>query len=117
MWDQPTPVLLGVSYFKLEPLGYLIDNPVDAAIININNQAFPKVGTLSIDVIPHDENGEEYEDVPESPNDIVGQSVFFTVLIKEIRDLPENFCTNVYVEYESFYNKMVNTTKIVNYLN
>jgi len=42
--------------------------------------------------------------------------VFYTVVIKEINDLPENFCSHVYVEYESFYNKSVNTTKIVTIL-
>jgi len=109
--------LLGIANYKLEPLGYLINNPLpNAAIINTNHQNYPKVGTLNIDVEPHDENGNEYEEVPEDPNELIGQSIQYRVIINEINDLPENFCKNVYIEYESFYNKQYNTTKIVRIL-
>lgn len=107
-------MLLGVAYYKLEPLGFLINNPLEnASIININSPSYPIVGSLNIDVFPHDENGEEYEDVPEDPSELVGKCVYFSVIIKSVSDLPENFCKNVYVEYEMFYNKQVNATQIV----
>jgi len=71
-------------------------------------------GNLSIDVIPHDENGNEYETVPEVPEELIGQSLQFTVSIQEIKNLPEYFCQSVYVEYESLFNTQSNKTKIVN---
>ena len=113
LWDEPKPILMGIAYYKLEPLGYLMNNPLKAAVINYNNINYPKVGILDIDVIPHDEHGNEYEEVPENPNELVGKSIQYTVAITEISDLQENFCKSIYVEYESFYNKNVNVTKSV----
>lgn len=91
----------------------MINNPTDSAIINLNNPPYPKVGVLNVDVVPHDESGNDYEEVPENPDEIVGTSIFFTVSIKEIKDLPANFCEQIFVEYEAFYNGQRNTTKIV----
>ena len=107
-------MLLGVAYYKLEPLGFLINNPLpNASIININNQSYPKVGSLNLDVVPHDENGNEYEEVPEEPEELIGSSLQYTVVIKEINDLQDNFNSNIYIEYETFYNKQINITKTV----
>ena len=37
----------------------------------------------------------------------------FKVKIDKITDLPENFCRDVLVEYTSFYDNVVHTTKLV----
>lgn len=34
-YDQPEPQLIGKSYYKLEPLAYLLDNPYELAIVNM----------------------------------------------------------------------------------
>ncbi len=49
--------------------------------------------------------------MPEDPDELIGSSVAYTVSIKEIKDIPETFCKSVYIDYESFYNKVINTTK------
>ncbi len=68
---------------------------------------------MNIDVFPHDENFEEYQEVPEDPDELIGSTIQYTVSIKEIKELSENYCRRIYIEYESFYNKAINTTKII----
>ena len=54
LYDKPQQSLLGYSFFKLEPLAYLMNNSLSIPIISVdgNNQ-----GSLTVDVIPVDEKG------------------------------------------------------------
>lgn len=69
------------------------------------------VGSISCDVIAHDENNNEYDEVPSDPYDLVGQSMNFTVYLKEALELPENFCEGTYIEYSSFIDDITYRTK------
>lgn len=84
-----------------------MNNPIKVSIISFNGNC---VGYLFCDVIAHDENNQEYEDIPENPMDLMGNSIYFTVYIKEAYDLPENFCKDVHVEYVSFSDDMTYKT-------
>ena len=39
------------------------------------------MGQLKVDIIPHDENDMEYDEVPESQSELIGQSLCFKVVI------------------------------------
>ena len=111
LWDQPKQSLLGYVFYKLEPIAYLMSNISTISIISVNGDI---MGTLSVDVIPHDENGNEFDEIPEYPSDLIGQSLNFSVYIKECKDLPEKFCKNLQVEYTSFHDNVVYKTKTYN---
>ena len=109
LYDKLQQSLLGYSFFKLEPLAYLMNNSLSIPIISVDggNQ-----GSLTVDVIPVDEKGDLYDEIPEDPFDLVGENFKFIVDIKEVKDLPEYFCKGVQVEYTSFSdNKNYRTKK------
>ena len=109
LYDKPQQSLLGYAFFKLEPLAYLMNNPVCIPIISVNGD---NEGNLTVDVIPVDEEGNLFDEIPEDPKDLVGENFKFIVDIKEVRDLPDNFCKGVQVEYVSFSdNKNYKTKK------
>jgi len=111
LWDEPTHSLLGYAFYKLEPVAYLMSNPSSVSIISpIGNV----MGQLEVDIIPHDENGNEYDEVPESPSELIGQSLSLKVSIISAKNLPVNFCRNLKVEYQTFYDRQVNSTKLYN---
>jgi len=85
-----------------------MNNPINISIISYNGNC---VGSLFCDVIAHDENNQEYEDIPEDPMELLGKSLYFTVYVKEAYDLPENFCKDVHVEYVSFSDDITYKTK------
>ena len=60
MWDEAKPVLMGYYFYKLEPLSYLIGNQSELAIISPNGNMF---GKLEVDVAPHGEEGNEFDEV------------------------------------------------------
>ena len=109
--DKPQQSLLGYAFYKLEPLAYLMNNCTSIPIISVNGET---EGTIVIDVVPTDENGEEFEEIPENPMELVGENLQFYVHIKEIKDLPDNFCKGVQVEYTSFNDNQNYKTKIYN---
>ena len=111
LWDQQKQSLLGYAFYKLEPVAYLMSNFSNVSIISVNGDI---MGTLAVDVIPHDNEGKEFEEIPEHPSDLIGQELKFKVYIKECRDLPENFSKNVQVEYTSFHDNMDYKTKVYN---
>ena len=111
LWDENKPCLLGYAYYLLEPLCYLMSN---ASSISIVSPLGDTVGELDVDIIPHDENDNEYEEVPESPFELAGQSLDFKVCIYGVKNLPKKFCKNLKIEYESFYDKKIYSTKIYN---
>ena len=109
LWDEPKPNLVGCCYYKLEPLAYLMNNPTTSSIINPNGNC---MGTLVSDIIPVDDDGNVFDEIPDDPMELIGQPLNFRVFIKEAKDLPENFCKEVYVEYTSFFDNVANKTKI-----
>ena len=111
LWDEPTHSLLGYAFYKLEPVAYLMSNPSSISIISPVGDV---VGQLDVDIIPHDENGLEYDEVPESPTELIGQSLCFKVSLISAKNLPVNFCRNLKIEYQTFYDRQVNTTKLYN---
>ena len=70
------------------------------------------VGNLTVDIIPHDEEGNEYEEIPDDPNELIGQPLSFKVYVKDCRDLPDNFCKGVLVDYISFVDNLIYKTKV-----
>ncbi len=110
MWDEPSKSLLGYGFYKLDPVAYLMSNPVKISIISPNGSC---VGSLFCDVITHDENDNEYEEIPQNPIDLLGRSLYFRVYVKEAYDLPENFCKDVHVEYVSFSDDVTYKTRSI----
>ena len=111
LWDEPTYSLLGYTFYKLEPVVYLMSNPFSMSIISPNGTV---MGQLDVDIILHDENDNEYDEVPESPSELIGQSLCFKVCIIGVKNLPQNFCRNLKVEYQTFYDRQINYTKLYN---
>ncbi len=64
-------------------------------------------GEITIDIILHDDYGNEYDEVPEQPNELINLSNKVNI----IRNIPKNFWKGFYAEYQSFYDKSVNKTK------
>ena len=112
LWDEPEEALLGYAFYKLEPVSYLMSNNTELSIINPYTGKL--MGYIEIDIIPHDINNFEFDEVPESPNELIGQSLYYKVVIHNVKKLPNNFCKNLRIEYQSFYDKSINYTKIYN---
>jgi kinesin family protein 13 len=110
LWDEHKPFLLGYAFYKLEPLAFLINNPSTCNIISSNGECN---GTITLDIIPHDEDGNEFDDVPDDVNELVGTPIHLKVYIGEANDLPENFCRNTFVEYTSLDDHLTYSSKIV----
>ena len=111
LYDIPKQSLLGYAFYKLEPLAYLMNNCINIPIISVTGDT---EGTIVIDVVPINDKGELYEVIPENPMDLVGKSFKYYVHIKEVKDLPENFCKSFQVEYISFADNNNYKTKIYN---
>ena len=112
LWDESDESLLGYAFYKLEPLSYLMSNRTELSIINPFTGKL--MGYIEVDIIPHDENNNEYDEVPENPYELVGQNLLYKVVIYNVKNLPNNFCKNLRVEYQSFYDRSTNYTKIYN---
>ncbi len=93
---------------------YLMSNLVTSSIISPTGEY---VGSLTIDIVPYNDNDMEFEDIPDNPMDLVGQYLNYRIYIKEAKNLPEHFCTNCFVEYKSFFSEdeedSINRTNIV----
>ena len=87
-----------------------MNNPTTSSIISSNGQC---LGSLVNDIIPVDDDGNIFEEIPDEPYELIGQPLNFKINIKEAKDLPENFCRDVQAEYTSFYDNIVHKTKIV----
>ena len=114
LWDEGKPVLLGYAFYKLEPVAYLMDNQSIISIVSPNGNV---VGKIEINIIPHDENGNEYDEVPEVPSELIGQSLLYKVVIMNIKNLSKNFSNNIRVEYQCFYDHSIISTKVYNPIN
>ena len=62
--------------------------------IDIVSPSGDVVGKLDVDLIPHDENDNEFDEVPETPSDLIGQDLKFKVSIIGVKDLPKNLVEN-----------------------
>ena len=109
--DTPHKSLLGYAFYKLEPVSFLMSNCTSIPIIAVNGDL---QGTIVIDVVPVDKEGNQFKDIPKDPKELVGQSLNFYVHIKECNDLPENFCKCLQVEYTSFIDSNDYKTKVYN---
>ena len=112
LWDEQDESLMGYAFFKLEPISYLIATKNELNIINPYNGK--SMGLIDIEIIPHDEKNNEFDEVPESPYDLVGQNLLYKIKIIKVKNLNINFCKNLRIEYQSFYDKSINYTKIYN---
>lgn len=75
------PLLIGEAYYRLEPLGYLIDNPVTLKLIS---KSYSLYGMIDLNVIPCDSTGNEEppeEMLPDGPEDLLNQQIDFIVEI------------------------------------
>lgn len=111
LYDKPQQSLLGYAFFKLEPLAYLMNNCISIPIISVNGD---NEGFLTVDVIPVDEKGNVFDEIPEYPMDLVGENFKFIVDIQEVKDLPEYFCKGLQVEYTSFSDNKIYKSKKYN---
>ena len=114
LWDEGKPTLLGYAFYKLEPVSYLMSNQSVISIVSPNGNV---VGKIEVDIIPHDENGNEYDEVPEMPSELIGQTLLYKVVIMNVKNLAKNFSNNVRVEYQCFYDHSIISTKVYNPLN
>jgi len=110
LWDDPKPTLLGYGFYKLEPLAYLMSNETQSLILSPNGFS---MGSITVDVIPYDDDENEFEDIPDDPSELISQPINFKVYIKECRDLPQNFCRGVQVEYTAFHDNTTYKTKVI----
>ena len=70
-YEKQEPSLLGQSFYMLEGLAYLIDNPRKLPIVATNSSI---VGEIFINIVPCEEDGNEdmNEDLlPEDPKDLL----------------------------------------------
>lgn len=97
--DTNEPSVIGEGYYRLEPLSYLIDNPVTVNLIGTN---YENHGQLELNVIPVDAEGNDEiaeEDLPDTPEDMLDRRIDFIVNIIQAKDLPRDFCKDVFVQY------------------
>ena len=112
LWDESKPSLLGYSFYKLEPVAYLMSNESTLSIISSDAKI---MGQIVINIIPVDDNGNEFDEVPDDPlSDLIGQSLFYKVIIKSVQNLPSNFCKKIQIQYESLVDKFFTSTKFYN---
>ena len=55
------------------------------------------MGSIDVDIIPHDDKGKEFEEVPEIPSELIGQKLLYKVKIIDIKNIPKNFSANLIV--------------------
>ena len=113
LWDEAKPVLMGYSFYKLEPLSYLIGNQSELAIVSPKGNM---IGKLEVDVAPHDDEGNEFDEVPETPSELIGQCLQYKVCIYGVKNIPKNFSNELKVEYQCFHDHTNISTKLYNKL-
>jgi hypothetical protein len=111
LYEKESSTILGYSFFKLESVAYLMSNESNVGIINPSGIV---VGNLTMDIIPIDENGNEFEEIPDDPFILIGQSLKYKIVFKSLKNLPKNFCKNLCIEYKCFYNENIVKTKCYN---
>ena len=100
--DQAAPTLIGEGYYILEPLGYLMDNPINICLTGTTYQVH---GSLNVNIIPVDPDGNpelNMDLLPEEPEDLLHSRIDFLVNIISAENLPADFCRDVFVEYQLY---------------
>lgn len=118
-WDPKEAVLIGRAYLYLKSLGYMLNNENNCKIINTNSQG--NCGQLKCDVKPTDSTGEA-DDCPEElmvddPQELLGKSIDFNIVISQAQDLPEKLCKDVYVKYSWYLDNQYYQTNICEGIN
>ena len=111
--DINEPSVIGLGHYRLEPLAYLIDNPL---IINLIGSNYENHGQLQVNMIPVDQEGNEdiaEDDLPDQPEDLLDRRIDFMVNITHAKDLPSNFCKDVFVEYQFYLEDKKYHTSVV----
>lgn len=111
-YEVPQPILLGQAYYMLGGLPYLLDNPRRVPIIAPNNDVY---GEIHMNVIPCDETGNEdldEEQLPDEPEALLNERLDFKVKIEKLTNLPEDFCRNIYCEYQFFMDEVIYKTEM-----
>ena len=101
-YEKQEPILLGSAFYLLGGLPYLMDNPRKIPIIATNSKVY---GQLSINVVPCAEDGNESldeDEISDEPEALIGNSLDFKVKIENVTNLPEDFCRNIFCEYEYY---------------
>ena len=111
LWDEGKPILLGYAFYRLEPVAYLMSNRSTVPIISPEGEI---MGSIDMDIVPHDDKGNEFDEIPELPSELIGQKLSYKVKIIYIQNIPKNFSANLKVEYQSFYDHSISSTKIYN---
>ena len=86
--DKQEPSLIGEGYYRLEPLAYLIDQPIQIGLIG---STYRSHGQLDVNIIPVDENGSDElpeELIPDAPEDLLNQRIDYLVTIEQAHNLP-----------------------------
>ena len=111
LWDKGKPLLLGYAFYRLEPVAYLMSNRSTLPIISPEGDI---MGTMDVDIVPHDDKGREFDEIPDLPSELIGQKLLYKVRIFNIKNIPKNFSANLKVEYQSFYDLSITSTKVYN---
>eukprot|EP00743_Colponemidia_sp_Colp-15_P004133 GILK01004461.1.p1 GENE.GILK01004461.1~~GILK01004461.1.p1 ORF type:complete len:1299 (+),score=306.15 GILK01004461.1:63-3959(+) len=108
-WDPPTSHLIGHAHIYLKPLGYKIEIESDVSIVNSEGQ---RVGSLHIAILPNsnsDGNDSDEEEFVDSPADLLGQKLDFSLNISHATGLPEKYSNWVYCRYKFFLDETYET--------
>jgi hypothetical protein len=87
-----------------------MENPAEISIIS---QLGTCIGKISCNIKAHNDDNNEFEEVPSDPFDLVGQSLNFSIYIKNVTDILQNFSKGIYIEYTSFTDNVTYKTKII----
>ncbi|OTF79906.1 kinesin-like protein KLP6-like protein, partial [Euroglyphus maynei] len=84
--------LIGTAQLYLQPLAFMIEIKEH---LSINDYTGQEIGVINVEIIPCDENGQEYgeqDDVyVDTPQELLGKSLNFIVKIIGCRGLPNKF--------------------------
>ena len=111
LYDKKKETLLGYSFYKLEPLAHLTNNFSGLSVISLKGTV---VGTLYMDIIPTDENGNDSPHFKEDPQELLAKNLHFKVYFKECIGLPDNFNKGLRIEYTSFHDNNIYKTQVHN---
>ena len=94
----------------------MMDNPRTLPIVQTSTSEI--CGKIWMNIVPcHEDGNEEIDDEEmedyDDPNNLVGNELNFKVKIDQLTDLPENFCSNIYCEYEFHLDKKKYVTEVV----
>ncbi len=80
----------------------LMDNPIE---VNLIGSIYAVTGKIEVNLVPTDPTGTDEppeELITDNPDDLIDNRLDFLVQITRCKDLPEDLCRDVYVEY-TFY--------------